>query len=103
MVLYVIDLPGGRIRARMRDPLIKRHARVIDFTRGFFQLTQHPIIAHQWLTEKNPTVPRPLARYQETLPNAGFQSITDANHKILDFGSNELRPNNINSLAIVSK
>ena len=48
-------LDGGRTRAQTWDPLIKRHAPIIDFASKFFQLNQNPIIRYQWLTAKNPT------------------------------------------------
>src|SRR6478672_10669813 len=37
---------------RTWDPLIKRHGASIDFPREFFQLSQNPMIADQWLTAK---------------------------------------------------
>src|SRR5262245_7260800 len=49
------DCFGGRTRARTWDPLIKRHATTIDFSREFSQQRQNPIITDQWLTRKNPT------------------------------------------------
>ena len=46
---------GGRTRARTWDPLIKRHAAGIDFSREFSQPSQNPSIRDQRLTVKNPT------------------------------------------------
>ena len=44
-----------RTRARTWDPLIKRHAARLDFSREFSQPSQNPIITDQWLIAKNPT------------------------------------------------
>jgi hypothetical protein len=69
VVLQAPERLGGRTKARNWDPLIKRHAVRLDFSR------ENLMIGDQWLTAKNPTIRRVSVRGSTHPRRWGFESL----------------------------